>query len=53
MCPLGEYVEAEEWGKSNLHLSQAGAMYYMITSSNGNILRVTGHLCGEFNGDTG
>ena len=23
---------------------------YMMTSSNGNIFRVTGHLCGEFNG---
>ena len=25
-------------------------MQYMMTSSNGNIFRVTGHLCGEFNG---
>ena len=24
--------------------------YYMMTSSNGNIFRVTGHLCGEFTG---
>ena len=23
---------------------------YMMTSSNGNIFRVTGHLCGEFTG---
>ena len=23
----------------------------MMTSSNGNIFRVTGHLCGEFTGD--
>ena len=23
----------------------------MMTSSNGNIIRVTGHLCGEFTGD--
>ena len=27
------------WGK---------AQHYMMTSSNGNIFRVTGHLCGEF-----
>ena len=24
--------------------------YFMLTSSNGNIFRVTGHLCGEFTG---
>ena len=24
--------------------------FYMMTSSNGNIFRVTGHLCGEFTG---
>ena len=27
-----------------------GTGHYMMTSSNGNIFRVTGHLCGEFNG---
>ena len=27
-----------------------GARNYMMTSSNGNIFRVTGHLCGEFTG---
>ena len=27
-----------------------GNMAYMMTSSNGNIFRVTGHLCGEFTG---
>ena len=25
-------------------------LWYMMTSSNGNIFRVTGHLCGEFTG---
>ena len=33
--------------------SQSGAMLEMLlmmTSSNGNIFRVTGHLCGEFTG---
>ena len=29
------------------HLSSA---FCMMTSSNGNILRVNGHLCGEFTG---
>ena len=26
------------------------ALYHIVTSSNGNIFRVTGHLCGEFTG---
>ena len=26
------------------------ALYHIMTSSNGNIFRVTGHLCGEFTG---
>ena len=26
------------------------AFYYMMTSANGNIFRVTGHLCGEYTG---
>ena len=26
-------------------------IYQMMTSSNGNIFRVTGHLCGEFTGE--
>ena len=26
---------------------------YMMTSSNGNIVRITGHLCGEFTGPRG
>ena len=26
-------------------------VFNMMTSSNGNIFRVTGHLCGEFTGD--
>ena len=28
--------------------SQTQTLYFMMTSSNGNIFRVTGHLCGEF-----
>ena len=35
------------------HLNQQWKMFlewYMMTSSNGNIFRVTGHLCGEFTG---
>ena len=31
-------------------LSAVGVMYSMMTSSNGNIFPVTGHLCGEFTG---
>ena len=38
----------------NLELSQPDTNWviriYMMTSSNGNIFRVTGHLCGEFTG---
>ena len=33
-----------------LHGNYATGMRYMITSSNGNIFRVTGPLCGEFTG---
>ena len=29
-------------------ISQKGGLYLMMTSSNGNIFRVTSHLCGEF-----
>ena len=29
---------------------QSGVSFSMMTSSNGNIFRVTGHLCGEFTG---
>ena len=31
-----------DWARYNMH--------YMMTSSNGNIFRVTGHLCGKFSG---
>ena len=33
------------------HVSKHYVMTTMITSSNGNIFRVTGHSCGEFTGD--
>ena len=29
-----------------------GPIYLMMTSSNGNIIRVTGHMCGEFTGES-
>ena len=32
------------------HYLKSSPSYYMMTSSNGNIFRVTGHLCGEFTG---
>ena len=35
-----------EWCFKSLH----GFLQFMMTSSNGNIFRVTGHLCGEFTG---
>ena len=34
-----------------LVVSDAGAILIMMTSSNGNMFRVTDHLCGEFTGD--
>ena len=34
----------------NGHQSTDDIFIYMMTSSNGNIFRVTGHLCGEFTG---
>ena len=41
-------------GVPSTHLIGTGVCivdrYYMMTSSNGNIFRVTGHLCGEFTG---
>ena len=36
-------VEVTDWSENNFN---------MMTSSNGNIFRVTGHLCGEFTGDS-
>ena len=33
-----------------IELSRKGMEQHMMTSSNGNIFRVTGHLCGEFTG---
>ena len=42
------------WLADSTATSQSEAMLehpcYMMTSSNGNIFRVTGHLCGEFTG---
>ena len=36
----------------NKYLGQLSSMYEpMMTSSNGNMFRVTGHLCGEFSGE--
>ena len=37
---------------SQCHVPHANQVFggYMMTSSNGNIFRVTGHLCGEFTG---
>ena len=35
---------------SNIMIEQSLSAWYMMTSSNGNIFRVTGPLCGEFTG---
>ena len=43
--------EMNEWSFSNPHLSFMWFVRSMMTSSNENISRVTGHLCGEFTGD--
>ena len=32
------------------HFTQSDLLWFMMTSSNGSIFRVTGHLCGEFTG---
>ena len=39
---------------SQYHVPHANQVFggYMMTSSNGNIFRVTGHLCGEFTGNS-
>ena len=44
----------DEWRRYDIPylfpFSPIGLITYMMTSSNGNIFRVTGHLCGEFTG---
>ena len=51
--PLAEMYIDEDWSnKLRLIYYQRVINYLttMMTSSNGNIFRVTGHLCGEFTG---
>ena len=38
---------------TNMHLTVSGIdlLISMMTSENGNIFRITGHLCGKFTGD--
>ena len=38
------------WKPSEHRLVSCLHLFFMMTSSNGNIFRVTGHLCGEFTG---
>ena len=40
------------YGPTAIYASFLDGEYLMMTSSNGNIFRVTGHLCGEFTGDS-
>ena len=45
------YLSGAKWTNEYRHGSECKHfMLYMMTSSNGNIFRVTGHLCGEFTG---
>ena len=46
MCRLN--VMGESWDIRALHSTQNIIRQHMMTSSNGNIFRDTGHLCGEF-----
>ena len=49
--PFASLETAHSTNKTILHLlQQFRCIYTMMTSSNGNIFRVTGHLCGEFTG---
>ena len=49
MCKLHDFNSLYPQTKEN-RIWSANAYYIMMTSSNGNIFRVTGHLCGEFTG---
>ena len=40
-----------KWVKQRWSIISSWGMCFMMTSSNGNIFRVTGHLCGEFTGE--
>ena len=40
----------QKWWKPNAKYETQRTAKHMMTSSNGNIFRVTGHLCGEFTG---
>ena len=42
-------VNSYHWKPTNFDIYHHNS-YHMMTSSNGNIFRVTGHLCGEFTG---
>ena len=47
----GTMILRAYWGTLDTILHQVrSSLGFMVTSSNGNIFRVTGHLCGEFNG---
>ena len=48
-CIQVQLLEAWYWGL-NMSPGVTPAIIRMMTSSNGNIFRVTGHLCGEFTG---
>ena len=52
-CPSASEATLKNRGKMNQYQTTTKRewfAYYMMTSPNGNIFRVTGHLCGEFTG---
>ena len=57
MCQLYDYILSQDYEILNtysevvLMLQHIEADMMMMTSSNGNIFRVTGHLCGDFTED--
>ena len=56
VCVMYRLIQGQTkiWNRHEIYVetfSSAEMRYGMMTSSNGNIFRVTGHLCGEFTGD--
>ena len=50
LCPNTSHKDPIHWFTLQAHLPRTRYDAVMMTSSNGNIFRVTGHLCGEFTG---
>ena len=50
LCVSVKTLISDKWGWHNSFISSLYMPIHMMTSSNGNIFCVTGHLCGEFTG---